>query len=209
MYSVVLALALAGTTEATDGHHGWGGYGGYCGCYGGYGGYSGGYGCWGGGYGGYGCWGGGYGGYGCWGGGYGGYSSYCGGYGGYSGNWGGYYGGYGCYGYTPAPPAMTPPPPVDKGGKPGMTSNEPAPATVVVNLPAEARLKINDNPTTSTSSARTFQTPELPTGKYFAYTLTAEITRDGKSVTQTEKIIVRAGQEARVTIAFPPSVAAK
>src|SRR5262249_60732238 len=114
---------------------------------------------------------------------------------------------------TPPPPAdkggKPMPPPADKGGKPGTTSIEPAPATIVVNLPADAKLMFDDYTTTSTSNVRTFQTPVLPMGKDFTYTLKAQMMVDGKPVSQTEKITVRAGEETKVTISFPNTVAAQ
>jgi uncharacterized protein (TIGR03000 family) len=215
MYSVVLAMALAGSGEVTNGFGGHGCHG-CSGCYSGCSGcysschgchsrhghhrchgcsscYSTCYGC-----SGYGCYGSGYG---CYGSGYGCYGS-----------------GYGCYGAPPMTPPGPPPadkggkpmpPPVDKGGKPGTTSIEPAPATIIVNLPADAKLMFDDYATTSTSNVRTFQTPTLPMGKDFTYTLKAQLMVEGKPMTQTEKITVRAGEETKVMFSFPNTVAAK
>jgi uncharacterized protein (TIGR03000 family) len=78
-----------------------------------------------------------------------------------------------------------------------------APATIVVTLPEDAKLRIDDNPTTSTSGSRVFVSPSLPTGREFHYTLTAEVMRDGKPVTVKEKIVVRAGEETRVELSVP------
>src|SRR5438552_1167959 len=47
------------------------------------------------------------------------------------------------------------------------------PATLVVTLPAEATLIVEDQPTSSTSSERVFQTPALELGKEYVYTLKA------------------------------------
>jgi uncharacterized protein (TIGR03000 family) len=187
------------------GHHGGGCHGGY-----GYGCYGGGYGCHGG-YG-YGCYGGGYGchggyGYGCYGGGYG---CYGGGYGCYGGGYGdGYYGG-GSGGWFGQPAPMgpmgpTPMKPEDK--KPvGEVS---APATLIVNLPAEAKLLVDGNVTKSTSSERVFVSPALIPGQLYNYTLTAQFTRDGLPVTVTKTVQVRAGLETRVTIAASEAVASR
>jgi uncharacterized protein (TIGR03000 family) len=75
-----------------------------------------------------------------------------------------------------------------------------APATIVVSLPADAKLTIDGTATKSTSSTRVFVSPELIPGQDFFYTLTAEIVRDGKPVTQTERITVRAGQTTQVSL---------
>jgi uncharacterized protein (TIGR03000 family) len=85
-----------------------------------------------------------------------------------------------------------------------------APATIQVNLPAEAKLTIDGAATTSTSANRTFATPSLESGKEFFYTLTAEIVRDGKTLKATQVVSVRAGRETKVNIEMPEAtVAAK
>ena len=84
------------------------------------------------------------------------------------------------------------------------------PAHLVVSLPADARLKIEGEATTSTSAERSFVTPALPAGKNFKYTLQAEVTgKDGKPVNWSQKVTVRAGQTTRVTLAPPTSVASR
>jgi uncharacterized protein (TIGR03000 family) len=85
-----------------------------------------------------------------------------------------------------------------------------APATIHVTLPADAKLTVDDNPTTSISTVRVLVSPTLEPGKEFHYTLKGEILRDGKPVVATQKITVRAGEETRVNFEFPvASVAAK
>ncbi len=74
-----------------------------------------------------------------------------------------------------------------------------APATLVVKLPAEARLTIDGNPTASTSDVRTFRTPNLPAGREFHYTLQAEVMNNGKPVMMTKTVAVRAGAESQIT----------
>jgi uncharacterized protein (TIGR03000 family) len=232
MYGVVLMMALsgggadlpamndaAGEHVARYGDHGQKQYRcggrlrGRCGgCYGGsYGGCCGGrgYGCYGGGYGcsggGYGCYGGGYG---CSGGGYryGGYGygamPYAGGYYGYAPDSGATYYSYSPYGA-----------PVYSGGTPagygyGMPANQgyygsEAPATIMVRLPADARLTIDGASTSSTQEMRTFISPPLQPGKEYQYTLRAEVMRDGKKVERTRDVTVRAGQQSEVTIDLP------
>ena len=214
MYSVVLMVALSGGTEAVGQCHGCAGVlyggcygGGYGGCNGGRchgglfaghrsrchggGGYACNGGCRGGWFGGGGCHGcrGGYG-YGCTGGyGYG----CCGGYG-YGGA--GYGGCAGCCGGVIITPG-TGTPPVEKIKQMPKEKKVSAPATILVFLPASAKLRVDGNPTTSVSAQRTLITPALDLDSSFTYTLQAEL--DGQM--QTQQIVVRGGQttEARFT----------
>ncbi|MBY0523996.1 MAG: TIGR03000 domain-containing protein [Gemmataceae bacterium] len=195
MYSLVLMMALSGSADAPANHgcHGCSGchgcYSSCHGCHGCHGGHKkhGCHGC----HGCNSC-------YGC----YGSCTGYscCGGYACYGS------GCMGCYGGAPvvAPP---PPPPAKKDDVPAKKKEEEAskaaPATIVVSLPANAKLLIDDRATTSTSAVRTFATPALEQGKEFSYTLTAEIVREGKTETVTEKVTVRAGEASRVNISFP------
>jgi uncharacterized protein (TIGR03000 family) len=75
-----------------------------------------------------------------------------------------------------------------------------APATIIVSLPADATLKIDDAVTSSTSSRRIFTSPALPMGREFHYTLKAEYSRDGKPVAVAKEIVVRGGEETRVSM---------
>jgi len=209
MYSVVLMMALSGSADVPACHRGGCGgcYGGGCagyscggcagncgGCRGGCHGFLGGrhrrgcHGC-------NGCYGGGCYGGGCYG--------------------GGCYGG-GCVGSAPAPAKAMPKTPAggEKLKTPPKESKEesslmPAPATIVVSLPAEAKLTIDGNATQSTSSTRVFASPALEQGKEYFYTLKAEMLLDGKTVSTTQRVTVRAGNEARVTLNLPVATVAQ
>jgi uncharacterized protein (TIGR03000 family) len=79
----------------------------------------------------------------------------------------------------------------------------PAPATIVVELPADAKLLIDNAATNSTGGSRAFQSPTLSPGKDYHYTLKAEVVRDGKPV-QVERVVdVKAGQITQVTLTLP------
>src|SRR5262249_61144969 len=80
---------------------------------------------------------------------------------------------------------------------------EPAPATLVVTLPEDARLLIDDHLTTSTSGSRVFVTPPLAPGREFHYNLAAEVVRDGVTQRITRRVAVRAGPETQVDLAVP------
>lgn len=72
--------------------------------------------------------------------------------------------------------------------------------TVTVNLPADARLLFNGTPAAGTGTTRTFAVPPLQPGRDYGYDLTAEVVRDGRVQTVTERLVVRAGQPASVTL---------
>lgn len=78
-----------------------------------------------------------------------------------------------------------------------------APATIVVELPADATLKVDGEATLSTSTVRVLVSPELPAGKEFHYTLTAQVVREGKPVQVEQLVTVRAGEESRVSLTLP------
>ena len=199
MYSVVVLMALGGSVDVPDfgrkgscggcyggGRHSRrGGRGGCCGSGGG---------CYGGG--GYGYGGCGGGGGGCYGG--GGYGGGCGG--GYGGISAGCYGvpvGGGCYGggvgmpYAPSSGAKPMPGPAvkpDKKTSGGVDLEVAAPATIVVAVPADAKLTIDDYVARATTSERTFVSPALPVGKDFHYTLKAEFKDNGQVHTKTQTV---------------------
>jgi uncharacterized protein (TIGR03000 family) len=229
MYSVVLAAMLtAGPAVAPAWGHGCNGCcGGYnafsscCGgCCGGYysgccGGYS--YGCCGG-YS-YGCCGGYSSCFGCCG--YSSLSSYYGCCGGwhspyYSSCWGSCCGGWqpvyscGCCGGVVVSPETAPvAPDMPKTGQKKETSAA-APATVIVKAPLDVRVTVNGAVTERTKTEQVFTTPALDAGRSYSYEFKAEAVRDGKTVTRTQKVVVKAGRQSDadfsdLTIASAPA----
>ncbi|MBY0455953.1 MAG: TIGR03000 domain-containing protein, partial [Gemmataceae bacterium] len=81
-------------------------------------------------------------------------------------------------------------------------SNPPQPdrATITVKLPPGATLYVDDRKSPSQDGVRQFATPPLPADREFAYTLKAEIVRDGRPESFTQKVPFRAGD--RVTVDF-------
>lgn len=118
---------------------------------------------------------------------------------------------HGCHGAAPmpAPPARKPEPVKKPPEVKEEEAQAPAPATLLVSLPASARLTIDGAATTSTSSLRVFITPALQTGKDYSYTLQAEIVVDGKTLAVRKNVSMRAGKESRVLLEFPEAVAAR
>jgi uncharacterized protein (TIGR03000 family) len=77
------------------------------------------------------------------------------------------------------------------------------PAAILVHLPADAKLTVDDHATTSTSATREFITPPLERGRIFHYTLKAEFVRGGETITVKKKVRVRADRETTVTLDLP------
>ena len=82
----------------------------------------------------------------------------------------------------------------DKTGQGTLSSTS---AKLVVELPANAKLYIDDMPVKATAGVRTFHTPALEPGRPYYYMVRIERMRDGQPVSETRRIIVRAGQVAR------------
>lgn len=197
MYSVVLMAALTTGASAPDWCHGcWGGRG--CqGCWSCYGGCHGCWGCYGGGGSGGGCWG-------CYSGCYAGCWACYGGGGGGGGTyyWGCYGGCHGCHAmsYAPAGGTMPPAPPeMPPAKKDGMALQDKA--KLIVEVPSDARLYIDEQLTKASSERRVFNTPTLDKGQTYYYVVRAEVVRDGKTHSETKRVLVRAGEEIRAS--FP------
>ncbi len=82
----------------------------------------------------------------------------------------------------------------------------PTPGHVVVKLPAEAKLFVDGVACPLTSAQRSFDTPPLEPGKTYYYSLKAETIREGRSVAETKRVTVRAGQETVVEFESKPVV---
>ncbi len=116
--------------------------------------------------------------------------------------WGGH-GCYGCVGYLGCGggagvnpnPEQIPPPRVDTTTGKATTDR----ARLTVQVPADAKLYIDDQLMKSASERRTFNTPKLGRGQAYYYEVRAELVRDGEMVTETKKVIVRAGDEQKVS----------
>ena len=65
-------------------------------------------------------------------------------------------------------------------------------------LPAGARLFVNDVLVPQTAGPRTFDTPRLQAGFEYTYTLKAEVVRDGRPQSATRKITFEAGKPVSV-----------
>ncbi|MBX9582236.1 MAG: TIGR03000 domain-containing protein [Gemmataceae bacterium] len=82
----------------------------------------------------------------------------------------------------------------------GMAAATSGEATVVITLPADARLAFNGVPAAATGATRTFKTPVLEAGREYEYTLTAEGLVDGQVKKTTKRVVVRPGERVEVTL---------
>ena len=74
-----------------------------------------------------------------------------------------------------------------------------------MNVPDDAKIFVNGQPTTSTGSLRQYVSRSLKNGFNYSYEVRAEIVRDGKPVEQVKTINVRAGETATLAFDFPAS----
>src|SRR5262245_38970089 len=116
---------------------------------------------------------------------------------------------HGCaqgYGYAPPAAAVMAPPQVPNHNHPVPVpvpvpnGKKPEPGKVTINLPADAKLLFNGTAATGTGATRSFAAAPLRPGTAYAYELTAEVVRDGRVQTVTERVVVRAGETAKVTL---------
>ncbi len=98
-----------------------------------------------------------------------------------------------------APPGTAAPPPMPKLPEPveKQSATAPAAATVVIKAPMDVRITVNGQATDRQSAEQIFTTPDLQPGKTYSYDFRAEAVRGGKTVTRTQTVIVKAGQESR------------
>jgi uncharacterized protein (TIGR03000 family) len=72
-----------------------------------------------------------------------------------------------------------------------------------VDLPADARLFVDNVAMKTTSSHRVFVTPPLQPGQTYYYVLKAEMQRAGQPVSVTGQVIIRPGQQVRAQLSDP------
>jgi uncharacterized protein (TIGR03000 family) len=74
----------------------------------------------------------------------------------------------------------------------------PTQATVIVQVPEDAKLYVDGELSEQTSTTRTFISPDLQLGKDYSYTLKMEANKDGRTAVASKRVIVRAGAVTRV-----------
>jgi uncharacterized protein (TIGR03000 family) len=69
---------------------------------------------------------------------------------------------------------------------------------MVVEVPADAKVYVDGVETKLANlTTRNFVTPPLEPGRAFAYDVRVEVTRDGKTLAETQQVVVRAGEQSR------------
>lgn len=72
-------------------------------------------------------------------------------------------------------------------------------ARLVIDLPADAKLSIDDQPMKATSAQRSFHTPTLQKGQTYYYILKVEVTRGVTPISESRRVLIRAGEEVNVS----------
>lgn len=94
-----------------------------------------------------------------------------------------------------APPATNPAtPPV---GKPADGKPAGGAAKLIIDIPATAKLFIDDMPMNGADTTRKFTTPALEPGQTYFYSVRVEGTRNGEPINETRKVLVRGGEIIR------------
>jgi uncharacterized protein (TIGR03000 family) len=116
-------------------------------------------------------------------------------------------GGHGVAGGTVTPGTGTPVPGTGNGreelekpkkNKTGVKETmAPTRAKLLIELPANAKLFIDDKPVEAALGVQLFDTPALEPDKVYFYMVRIETMRDGQPLSQTHRILVRAGQVTR------------
>ena len=117
---------------------------------------------------------------------------------------------------TPVDPSVVPAlPPANAPYVPGGAAPPPAPAPgtstsntqvdglLAVNVPADAKIYVNGQATSSMGETRQYVSRNLQPGFNYAYEVRAEVVRDGRTIEQVKKIDLRAGETANVAFDFP------
>jgi len=87
---------------------------------------------------------------------------------------------------------------------------EPVRTTLVVNLPADAKLSLAGHDSNSTGNVREFTTTKLAPGtEWTNYVVHAEINRDGQIITKEETLSLKAGDSRQLTFNFDQDSAGK
>ncbi len=94
---------------------------------------------------------------------------------------------------------------VDFGSMPVAAGPRPAPAELVVHVPAGAQLLVNDQPEDGPGEVRTLITPPLQPGRKYFYTL--RLVGPGKNESKSRRIDLEAGRKVEVqfSVEVPPA----
>jgi uncharacterized protein (TIGR03000 family) len=74
----------------------------------------------------------------------------------------------------------------------------PKAAEIVVRVPVGAKVFVEDRPTKQAGPERHFETAKLQPGRAYTYAIRAELDRDGRTLRETKRVTVRAGETTDV-----------
>jgi uncharacterized protein (TIGR03000 family) len=80
------------------------------------------------------------------------------------------------------------------------SAGQPAPARLLVELPAEAQLLIDGRPTRAVANRHVFNTPPLSPDRTYEYSLEARFVVDGQTLVVNRTVAVRAGRTTRIRL---------
>jgi uncharacterized protein (TIGR03000 family) len=75
-----------------------------------------------------------------------------------------------------------------------------ATATVRMSVPSDARVWIEDQPTTPTGAERTFVSPDLIRGQAYVYHVRVQWTENNKPMELSREVLVHAGDEVNFSV---------
>ena len=78
------------------------------------------------------------------------------------------------------------------------TSTKRGNGTLVVEVPADAKIYVNDRLTSTPGEVREYVSKNLTRGFNYSYVVRAELVRNGKTVTETKKVDIRAGENTKL-----------
>jgi uncharacterized protein (TIGR03000 family) len=78
----------------------------------------------------------------------------------------------------------------------------PATATILVHVPAGAKVFVEDRPTVQGGTDRYFETAKLLPGRSYTYAIRAQEDREGRATSQVKRVTVRAGETAEVRFSW-------
>ena len=88
------------------------------------------------------------------------------------------------------------------GGGHASNSQDSQVARVVVKVPTEAKVYLQDQPMSLSGNVRKFVSPQLSKGREYEYTVRVELAKNGNTLSKTDKVRVKAGQNVEVTVNF-------
>jgi uncharacterized protein (TIGR03000 family) len=102
----------------------------------------------------------------------------------------------------PATDDAAPPDPMPEGSGAMLRR---ADGTLIVEVPAEAKIYVNDRLTTTPGAIREYVSRNLVRGYNYTYEVRAEMEVDGQTVSETKKIDLRAGQNVKLAFNLSPA----